>query len=279
MQCTVCRHFSERGLCKIRNENILMRFKFPRMQKKTKTPFVTDAATITINGEDLTPDPLGGAYWARQKTLIVSDLHFEKGSHFATRGVMLPPYDTRTTLMRIAALMRRYKPLRVISLGDAFHDTDAEARMDKRDGDLLETLMGQCDWLWILGNHDPEPPARFAAPTAMEWKKDALVFRHEPVTGDGVGEIAGHFHPCARVASEGRVLRRRCFASDGKRLIMPALGAYTGGLNILDAAYAPHFRTVTAWVMGRDGVYPISQANLVPEARGHERRRGETGHA
>ncbi len=233
---------------------------------------MTQTATITVNGEALTPDPLGGAYWARTETLIVSDLHFEKGSHFAERGVMLPPYDTRTTLMRVGALMRRYNPARVISLGDAFHDQTAETRMEARDAEMLETLIGECDWLWILGNHDPEPPARFAAATEMEWRLGGLVFRHEPVSGDGLGEIAGHLHPCARVMSEGRVLRRRCFASNGKRLIMPALGAYTGGLNILDEAYAPHFTTVTAWVMGRDGVYPISQANLVPEVRGLDRR-------
>ena len=115
---------------------------------------MTHAATITVNGEDLTPDPLGGAYRARTETLIVSDLHFEKGSHFAERGVMLPPYDTRTTLMRVAALIRRYNPTRVISLGDAFHDPEAEARMEDRDGDMLAAMVSGCDWLWILGNHD-----------------------------------------------------------------------------------------------------------------------------
>ena len=240
---------------------------------------MTQLATITINGEDVTPDPLGGAYWAREKTLIVSDLHFEKGSHFAERGVMLPPYDTRTTLMRIGALMRRYNPARVISLGDAFHDPDAEARMDERDAQMLEVLMGAAEWLWILGNHDPEPPARFAAPTEIETTIGALTFRHEPLARESAGEIAGHLHPCARVTGEGRVLRRRCFASDGARLIMPALGAFTGGLNVLDEAFAPLVPSVTAWVMGRDGVYPISQANLAPEARGHDRLRGVSGHA
>lgn len=236
-------------------------------------------ATITINGEDLTPDLLGGVYWAREQTLIVSDLHFEKGSSFAAKGVMLPPYDTRTTLMRVGALMRRYKPTRVISLGDAFHDESAEARMDERDAQTLEALMGEASWLWILGNHDPEPPARFASDTAIERTIGPLIFRHEPAAGESAGEIAGHLHPCARVMSEGRVLRRRCFASDGARLIMPALGAYTGGLNVLDEAFEPLFLAVTAWVMGRDGVYPISQANLAPEANGHHGARGVRGHA
>ncbi len=225
-------------------------------------------STITINGEALTPDPLGAAYWARTETLIVSDLHFEKGSSFAARGVMLPPYDTRTTLMRLAALLRKYTPKRVISLGDAFHDEEAETRMDEDDAQHLEALMREADWLWILGNHDPEPPARFAAACEIETQIGALTFVHEPIPCAEPGEIAGHLHPCARVISEGRTLRRRCFAAGKDRLIMPAMGAYTGGLNILDRAFAPLFDSPTAWVMGADGVYPIGCENLAPDVRG-----------
>lgn len=222
--------------------------------------------TIAVNGETLTPDPLGAAYWAAQETLIVSDLHFEKGSSFAMRGALLPPYDTRTTLMRLEALMRRYFPKRVISLGDAFHDGDAEARIDADDAARLAGLTGAADWLWILGNHDPEPPARFAGAAEIEAKLGALIFRHEPTESRAPGEIAGHLHPCARVATEGRVLRRRCFAGDGARLIMPAMGAFTGGLNVLDEAFARVLPDPVAWVMGREGVYPVAGANLAPEA-------------
>ncbi|WP_425409166.1 ligase-associated DNA damage response endonuclease PdeM [Hyphococcus sp.] len=225
-------------------------------------------ATIIIHGETLTPDPLGGLYWRREDTLIVSDLHFEKGSSFAARGVMLPPYDTRTTLMRLGALMRRYRPRRVISLGDAFHDRYAEARMTDEDASALEAMTGVAEWLWILGNHDPEPPARFRGACDIETRIGRLIFRHEPKAGAAPGEIAGHLHPCARVAAEGRTLRRRCFASSADRLIMPAMGAYTGGLNILDAAYATLFSKPVAWVMGGEGVYPIAAENLRPDAQG-----------
>ncbi|MEZ5891642.1 MAG: ligase-associated DNA damage response endonuclease PdeM [Parvularculaceae bacterium] len=223
---------------------------------------------IILNGETLTPDPLGAVYWRREETLIVSDLHFEKGSSFASRGVMLPPYDTRTTLMRLGALMRKYKPARVISLGDAFHDGEAETRMDAADAQSLEALMRETDWLWVLGNHDPEPPARFAARCEEELRLGSLVFRHEPVAGSAPGEIAGHLHPCARVVSEGRALRRRCFAVGESRMIMPAMGAYAGGLNILDEAYAPLFSDPVAWVMGAEGVYPIATDNLAPDVYG-----------
>jgi hypothetical protein len=229
--------------------------------------------TILLNGEILTPDPLGAAYWAREETLIVSDLHFEKGSSFAARGVMLPPYDTRTTLMRLGALIRKFAPKRVISLGDAFHDEEAETRIDEDDAATLEALMRSAEWLWILGNHDPEPPIRFSAPCEVETQIGALTFRHEPEPRAVPGEIAGHLHPCARVISEGRTLRRRCFAvSSGNggadRMVMPAMGAYTGGLNILDRAFAPLFAEPVAWVMGVDGVYPILLDNLAPDIVG-----------
>ncbi len=237
-------------------------------------------ALISVNGEVLTADLLGGAYWAARDTLIVSDLHFEKGSSFARRGVMLPPYDTRTTLMRLEKLMRTYAPKRVISLGDAFHDGEAEARIDDEDAERLEALTRSADWLWIVGNHDPEPPARFAGSSACVAEIGGLVFRHEPTDGAAPGEVAGHLHPCARVIAEGRALRRRCFAADavggaGTRLVMPAMGAFTGGLNVLDDAFAEVLPDPVAWVMGADGVYPVTPANLAPDVLvSHARRAG-----
>lgn len=233
---------------------------------------MSSRGNLSVNGEFLTPDPAGAAYWTARETLIVSDLHFEKGTSFAMRGVMLPPYDTCATLKRLEALMRKYQPKRVISLGDAFHDGKAEARIAGEDSARLEAMTGAADWLWILGNHDPAPPARFAGACAEEAEIGALVFRHEPNAGAAPGEVAGHLHPCARVLSEGRVLRRRCFAVDGigahaTRLIMPAMGAFTGGLNVLDEAFSGILPTPTAWVMGEAGVYPVAAENLAPDAR------------
>lgn len=228
---------------------------------------------ILVNGEFLTPDPMGALYWARRDTLIVSDLHFEKGSSFARRGVFLPPYDTRATLKRLAALMARYRPKRVVSLGDAFHDGEAEARMHEDDAAQLERLMTQTTWVWVLGNHDPAPPARFSAEACEALDLGRLTLRHEPRGVGAPGEIAGHLHPCARVVCEGRVLRRRCFASDGARLVMPAFGAYAGGLNILDEAFAPLFDDFTAWVLGADAVYPIGRRQLASEGEGRRRLR------
>lgn len=229
-------------------------------------------AEILIHGEQLTGDPLGAAYWAREETLIVSDLHFEKGSSFATRGVMLPPFDTRTTLMRLEVLVKKYAPRRVISLGDAFHDGGAEARINEDDAERLAALTKAADWLWILGNHDPAPPSRFDGASAREAAIGALVFRHEPTEGPAAGEVAGHLHPCARVMAEGRTLRRRCFAVGGDRLVMPAMGAFTGGLNVLDDAFASVVPNPVAWVLGEAGVYPVAPEYLALDAGANRRK-------
>lgn len=212
---------------------------------------------IEVNGEQLLAMAPGALYWPHKNVLAVSDLHFEKGSHFATRGVFLPPYDTRATLRRLASLVTSLRPQTVISLGDAFHDRGAEARMDEEDAALLQSLTSLARFIWILGNHDPEPPARFAGDIEQAARIGRLIFRHEPAPRDEPGEIAGHLHPCARVVAETRIVRRRCFASDGERLVMPAFGAYAGGLDVLDPAIAGLFgrRGFRVMLTGRERVY------------------------
>ena len=249
-----------------------------------------DCRLIEICGERLAAHPMGALYWPQREALIVADLHFEKGSAFAERGVFLPPYDTRATLKRLAVLCRRFGPRLVVSLGDAFHDRGAEARLDRDharrarqhlgvasggggeirgldDAALLDALLGGHRWLWVLGNHDPAPPKRFAGDVAAERRIGALVLRHEPTMGPSPGELAGHLHPCARIRTESGSQRRRCFAADGERMVLPAFGAYAGGLNILNEAFAPLFERPTAWALGEKGVYPISGRLLVADAQ------------
>jgi hypothetical protein len=234
---------------------------------------VSARATILVNGERLTLLTAGAVWREISATLIVSDLHLEKGSNFAARGQLLPPYDTRTTLRRVATLMKNLKPRQVISLGDAFHDGGAEARMDVDDAAFLADLTAAADWVWVLGNHDPEPPARFAGSVETAMRLGDLVLRHEPQVRAEAGEIAGHLHPVARVRTESRTMRRRCFATDGARLVMPAFGAYAGGLNVLDDAFAPLFGEVIAHVLGGDGVYPFWGAALTPDPGSSAARR------
>lgn len=209
----------------------------------------------------------GGLWWEASGVLVVSDLHLEKASSYAARGQMLPPYDTRATLARIGRLVEALAPHTIISLGDSFHDRSARPRMAPDDVAGVRKLTDVCDWVWIEGNHDPKPPADLGGRAAEELAIGPLVFRHIPTEGAAPGEVAGHLHPCARVFGRGgRSVRARCFATDGDRLVMPAYGALTGGLNVLDRAFAPLFPNgLLAGVMGRDSVYLAGPDNLAPD--------------
>ena len=145
------------------------------------------------------------------------------------------------TLSRLAAVIARHDPRMVIALGDSFHDRDAHERLSAPDREALAAMQARRDWIWISGNHDPALPSDLGGVVASEVAIGPIVFRHEP-TG-AAGEIAGHLHPKARVPTRGRSMERRCFACDGERAVMPAFGAYTGGLSIRDAAFAKIFRS------------------------------------
>ena len=216
------------------------------------------AATVDVAGVTLVADLSGTLFWEAQGLLVVSDLHLEKGSSFAARGVLLPPYDTVATLGRLAAVIARYDPRMVIALGDSFHDRDAHQRLSGTDRDALAAMQARRDWIWISGNHDPALPSDFGGVVAQEVAIGAIVFRHEP-TG-AAGEISGHLHPKARVSTRGRSMERRCFACDGERAVMPAFGAFTGGLNIRDAAFAKIFQTsgLVAHVLGDSRLHAIA---------------------
>jgi len=222
---------------------------------------------VQVAGVTFVADPAGALYWPEEKLLVVADLHLEKGSAFAARGVLLPPYDTVTTLARLGRLIERYAPQIVIALGDSFHDGGGPTRMSDAGRVALTALQRGRDWLWIVGNHDPDPAdgigGRFADVLAL----GALTFRHEPSQSRCDGEIAGHLHPVARVARRGRAVSRRCFAGDGMRVVMPAFGAYAGGLNIRDRAFASLFGalTFTAHMLSERRLYAVTAAYCLPD--------------
>lgn len=201
---------------------------------------LASAARMDVAGVSLLADLSGALFWKEQSLLVVSDLHLEKGSSFAARGVLLPPYDTVATLSRLASVIARHDPRTVIALGDSFHDRTAHERLSAPDREAIAALQARRDWIWISGNHDPALSSDLGGTIADEVAIGPIVFRHEP-TG-AVGEIAGHLHPKARVATRARWLERRCFASDGERAVMPAFGAYAGGLSIRDKAFTKVFR-------------------------------------
>jgi uncharacterized protein len=228
----------------------------PAMTVNVATSTVS-SGDIDVAGVSLVADLSGALYWEAQRLLVVSDLHLEKGSSFAARGVLLPPYDTAVTLGRLAAVIARHDPRMVIALGDSFHDRDAHARLSDIDRGAITAMQVRRDWIWIAGNHDPALPSDLGGVIASEVCIGPIAFRHEP--SGAYGEIAGHLHPKARVATRARVTERRCFASDGERAVMPAFGAYAGGLSIRDIAFtrifgAPDF---TAHVLGDNKLHAI----------------------
>jgi DNA ligase-associated metallophosphoesterase len=208
-----------------------------------------------------------GALWlAAARALVVADLHLEKGSSYAARGQMLPPYDTRETLRRLSAEIEALAPATVILLGDTFHDRRSEDRLAADDAERLRGLARGRTLVWVVGNHDADGPRALPGETADELQLCGLTLRHEPLAGQQPGEVAGHLHPAARVKATGGSVRRRCFITDAERLILPAFGAYAGGLNVRDAAFAGLFaRPPLAGALGRDRVHAVGWRSLGPD--------------
>jgi hypothetical protein len=217
-----------------------------------------------VAGAVLTADPSGALWWAEKRLLAVADLHFEKGSAFAVRtGQMLPPYDTHATLARFAEVAERLQPKTIVCLGDNFHDGDGPQRLDAPAKRAIGALMRQRRFVWIEGNHDAASALALGGECAVELAVGPLVFRHDAKRGRVMGELSGHLHPVARVATRVKRLKRRCFVSDGARCVLPAFGAFTGGLDVFDAAVARLFpEGFQAYLLGRDRVYPFAQARL-----------------
>lgn len=219
---------------------------------------------IAINGEPTVLRASGALWLPGHRTLIVADLHFEKGSAYAMRGQLLPPYDTRETLTRLEREVAATTPDLLIFLGDSFHDGAAEDRLAQEDAARMAALAEGRRLVWVVGNHDADGPRALPGEIIDAMTLGALILRHEPREGDQPGEASGHLHPAAKVAGRGGRVRRRCFLTDGRRVVLPAFGAYAGGLNVKDVAFAGLFAgQPLAAVMGTDRVHAIGWASLV----------------
>ena len=209
-----------------------------------------------------------GALWViGHNTLIAADLHLEKGSAYAARGQMLPPYDSAATLQRLEAEITALDPARVVLLGDSFHDARAIGRMALDDRARLDRLAAGRDWIWLEGNHDiaalADAMGDLVGEVVETMALGSLRLIHEPQPGVQPGEIAGHLHPAARVAAHGRGVRRACFVTDGRRAVLPAFGAFTGGLDVRDPAIAGLFaEPPIAVALGKDRVHALAWETL-----------------
>jgi uncharacterized protein len=207
-------------------------------------------------GHTLRALPQGALFWPARRALIVADLHFEKASWFAKFGQMLPPYDSVATLADLTALVAATAPREVWCLGDSFHDSAGAARLPEQAQLMLRDLTAKLDWVWVTGNHDHALDDAFGGRILEEAEVDGLILRHEADPADPRPELSGHFHPKLRVAVRGRNVARRCFVASATKLILPAFGALTGGLD------AGHPEIVRAVGDGARALIPVNDRLL-----------------
>lgn len=225
------------------------------------------SAAVLLGGEPVLLDSSGALVLPERQTVVFADLHFEKGSAFAERGALLPPWDSAATLERIEAVLACHAPDRIVCLGDSFHDTGGGSRMAGPLSGRLRRLADRYDWIWITGNHDPEIPDGAGGAVAHEFSIGNLRFLHEPEGATGGIEVCGHFHPKARIRAGPRRITRPCFIGDERLLILPSFGAYTGGLDIMNPAIAGLFPgAFTAWLISNGSVYafPSARTRFLP---------------
>jgi DNA ligase-associated metallophosphoesterase len=221
------------------------------------------AAPLHLAGERLMLDPTGALFWPASGLLAVSDLHLEKGSSYARRGQLLPPWDTHATLDRLTLLLRRYRPRIVVALGDSFHDADGAGRLPSGELARLKAMTGAHRFVWVQGNHDPAPPRGVGGEWTEAFATTTLVFRHQGTAAAPPGEICGHHHPKAAVPARGGSVSRPCFVADAHRLMLPAFGAYTGGLDVRDPAIARLFpRGGRVFLLGRERLFSFALGTL-----------------
>jgi hypothetical protein len=204
---------------------------------------------------------MGALIWPATGLLAVSDLHLEKGSSYARKGMLLPPWDTHATLDRLTLLLRRWRPRIVVALGDSFHDAAGAARLPLGEAERLTAMTEAHRFIWILGNHDPAPATNVGGEYVESFATDPLVFRHQAIAAAEPGEIVGHHHPKALVPARGGSVSRPCFVVDQQRVMMPAFGAYTGGLDVRDPAIVRLFpRGGRVFLLGQERLFSFALA-------------------
>ena len=211
---------------------------------------------FSFAGETFVASPEGALHWPAQKALLVADLHLEKASWFARLGQFLPPYDSVATLTALAEVVRATRVTRLYCLGDSFHDRFGCDRLPDQARLLLTDLTGSLDWTWIVGNHDPGLADHCGGTLVEEAEVSGIVLRHEAVRDDPRPEISGHFHPKLRVNMRGRHVSRRCFVASATKLILPAFGSLTGGLD------ASHPEIVKSVGQGASALVPVQDRML-----------------
>ena len=220
-----------------------------------------------FNGQEMRLVQGRALFWPRENALLVADLHLEKASFYAGHGQLLPPYDSRETLERLALAVRETGARRVFCLGDNFHDASGAARLEPHAAGMLAALTSALDWVWIAGNHDRREGV-VAGTAVEEMETGGVILRHHARAGERGPELSGHFHPRLIVSARGRRIARACAVRSEHRLILPAFGALTGGMDaaspeILAAMQPAAAIDALAAARGRLVEYPLWRGGLL----------------
>lgn len=233
------------------------------LKQRPEEFFEIGTARILFCGKSFVADHTGMLYWPAEETLIVSDLCLEKGSYLAEDEAVLPPYDTVSVFEKLEDALARYDPERVVALGVSFGCLEhGHRRLSIHDIDWLIELMDDREWYWVTGESEISLPEKVGGIICPHVSLSSIRFRHEPVRAPVTHEIAGGMHPVANVSQYGRIMRGRCFVSNGMRMVLPSVGHYGPGNNVLGPAIAP--------LMGNDGlfVWVVSHGQAFPVAAG-----------
>ncbi|HYJ51825.1 MAG TPA: ligase-associated DNA damage response endonuclease PdeM [Allosphingosinicella sp.] len=211
---------------------------------------------FSFSGHELMALPQGALFWPARRALLVADLHLEKASWFAKGGQMLPPYDSAATLADLSLIVATAAAEEIWCLGDSFHDREGCDRLPEDARAALIALTSTTRWTWIVGNHDVGFADHCGGAVVEEAQVDGLILRHEAEPAETRPELSGHFHPKLRITHRGRQISRRCFVATATKLILPAFGALTGGLD------AHHPEIVRAVGTGAQALVPVQDRLL-----------------
>ncbi len=226
----------------------------------------TGSSRVLLSGKSFIADPTGALFWPAENTLIVADLQLSRCSYLEGEDVVLPPYDTASSFEKLEQALDRYDPSRVIALGNSFAGFSAEG-LSHHQADWLQDMMEGREWYWVLAQDYCTPPETIGGTVVPQMMLSGIKFRAEAVRAPVANEIAGGLHPVAQVSHYGHLVRGRCFVTNGMRMVLPSLGNYSSGTNVLSPAFDPLLSQggLFVWFISRDRVYPVASPQLMED--------------
>ena len=224
------------------------------------------ASRVLLCGKSLIADPTGAIYWPAENTLIVADLQLSSGSYLTGGDVMLPPYDTDSAFEKLEEALDRYGPGRVIALGNSFPRPSPDG-LSHHQLDWLQDMMEDRDWYWVCGQDHFDLPDGIGGAVVPQMMLSGIKFRADAVRAPVANEIAGGLHPVAQVSQYGHIIRGRCFVTNGMRLILPSVGNYAQGTNVLSSAFDPYLAqgALFVWFVCQGRVHPVAPPQLIED--------------